>query len=67
MIPFSGLNEMVALAARGVGKVDALGIRGITLVSMEEIAAMAGLLAAFGLIPVPPGSELADALNRGAI
>lgn len=74
MTPFADLAQMTALAARGLGKVDAMGVRGITLVSMEETAAMACLLAAFGLVPVPPGSEPpvallvepAATLNRGA-
>lgn len=50
------LEEMQDLAARGVGKVDQLGLRGATLVSMEEVAAMAGTLAALGLKPIPPGT-----------
>ena len=49
-------EEMYELAARGAGKVDMFGLRGATLVSMEEIAAMAGALAAFGLKPILPGS-----------
>lgn len=49
-------DEMFTLAARGAGKVDMFGQRGATLVSMEEVAAMAGALAAFGLRPIPPGS-----------
>lgn len=46
---------MRRLAARGLGKVDRHGLRGATLVSMEEIAAMAGMLAALGLAPEYPG------------
>ena len=34
---------MIETAARGLGKVDALGVRGITLCSVDEIAAMAML------------------------
>ena len=48
-------REMLELAARGVGKVDELGERGLTLISKDEIAAMAGVLAALGLVPVKPG------------
>ncbi|MDT8856456.1 hypothetical protein RNZ50_15790 [Paracoccaceae bacterium Fryx2] len=49
-------TDMVTLAARGVGKVDALGPRGATLCSVAEIEAMAGLLAVLGLPPIPPGT-----------
>ncbi|MCU9850374.1 hypothetical protein OEZ60_20525 [Defluviimonas sp. WL0024] len=49
-------DEMLELAARGVGKVDRDGLRGATLVSMEEIAAMAGALAALGLPAIHPGA-----------
>jgi hypothetical protein len=48
--------ELLIAAARGLGKVDALGDRGVTLVSMDEIAAMAGVLALFGLVPIVPGA-----------
>ena len=51
-------TEMLTLAARGVGKVDLFGMRGATLVSMEEIAAMAGVLAVLGVKPIAPGSYL---------
>lgn len=51
-------TEMLTLAARGLGKVDRDGLRGATLVSMEEIAAMAGALATFGLTPIEPGQYL---------
>lgn len=54
--PRWSMDEMMQLAARAVGKVDMFGLRGATLVSMEEVAAMAGALAAFGLRPIPPGS-----------
>lgn len=50
------IPEMMELAARGVGKVNHYGERGATLVSMEEVSAMAGLLAIFGLKPVVPGT-----------
>lgn len=55
-------REMLELAARGLGKVDHLGVRGVTLVSMEEIAAMAGVLAVAGLKPVLPGEEAPEEL-----
>ncbi|MGZ9811260.1 hypothetical protein ACXN5S_12430 [Pseudoroseicyclus sp. H15] len=45
--------EMYALAQSGVSKVDLLGPRGTTLCSMEEIEAMAAVLAISGAIPKP--------------
>lgn len=50
-------DEMERLAARAVHKVDLLGPRGSTLCSMDEIAAMAGLLVISGALPAPaPGA-----------
>lgn len=46
-------DEMLRLAASGVHKVDLLGPRGTTLCSMDEIDAMAGIVALSGLLPVP--------------
>lgn len=45
--------QMLRLAAAGVAKVDLLGERGTTLCSMDEIAAMAAVIALSGLIPPP--------------
>jgi len=56
------LTEMLLLAARGLGKVDALGLRGASLVSTDELTAMAGALAAFGLVAIPPGGAVPDRL-----
>lgn len=53
---------MMQKAARGLGKVDALGPRGATLISQEEIEAMAGTLALFGLVPIPPGAPTPETL-----
>ncbi|APZ54144.1 hypothetical protein Ga0080574_TMP3810 [Salipiger abyssi] len=53
---------MLIHAARGLGKVDELGPRGATLVSMEETEAMAGALALFGLVPIPPGAPAPETL-----
>lgn len=47
--------EMLTAASRAVGKVDLHGRRGVTLLSMDEIEAMALTLAALGLVPTPPG------------
>ncbi|WP_444453161.1 hypothetical protein ACTTAI_19290 [Rhodobacter capsulatus] len=48
-------REMLERAARGVGKVDLLGRRGITLASMDEIEAMALTLACLGVVAIQPG------------
>lgn len=42
---------MQRLAARGVLKVDLLGHRGTTMVTCEEVAAMAGVIIAAGALP----------------
>ena len=46
--------EMTVTAARALGKIDRDGLRGVTRVSADEIAAMAGMLALFGLVPIAP-------------
>lgn len=56
------VGEMLTLASRGLGKVDAHGRRGATLVSLDEIEAMAGALALFGLAATPPGSPSPEPL-----
>ncbi|PQV56376.1 hypothetical protein LX70_02642 [Defluviimonas denitrificans] len=50
------IPELTERAARGVGKVDRDGLRGATLVSADEVEAMALLLAILGVKPVYPGS-----------
>lgn len=57
-------ERMIELAARGVGKVDQMGLRGTTLCSMEEIAAMAALLALLELEPIAPGEPAPVPLQR---
>lgn len=47
--------QMILLAARGLGKVDLHGTpRGVTMITTAETEAMALLLAALGLSPLPP-------------
>ena len=46
--------EMLDAAARGVGKVDLYGRRGVTMVSADEIEAMALTLACLGLRAIHP-------------
>lgn len=48
-------REMLEAASRAVGKVCRDDVRAITLLSIDEIAAMTGTLLAFGLIATPPG------------
>lgn len=48
-------REMLELASRAVGRVCRDDIRGITNLSIDDIAAMTGTLLAFGLIATPPG------------
>jgi hypothetical protein len=56
--------QMIETAARALGKVDALGVRGITLCSVDEIAAMAMLLALLGLPAIPPGAPVPDSFSQ---
>lgn len=60
--PFESTRAMVELACRALGRIDRDGVRGATRVSVDEIAAMAGTLAAFGLVPVQPGEPMPDRL-----
>lgn len=59
------MEELTLRAARGLGKVDALGQRGVTLVTADEVEAMAGMLALFGLVPVPPSAPVPAQLIIG--
>ena len=43
--------DMLRLAARGVLKVDLMGVRGATLVTCEELAAMAAVIAMSRVLP----------------
>ena len=49
--------QMLRRAATGLGKVDTYGLRGASLISLDEIEAMAALLAFCGLTPIAPGPE----------
>lgn len=55
-------HEILTRAARGLGKVDQNGLRGITNVTTDEIEAMAAALAIFGLVPIYPGAPVPDQL-----
>lgn len=56
------MSELLRRASRALGKVDLHGRRGITLLSMDEIEAMAVVLATFGLVPTIPGQEAPETL-----
>ncbi|MBW4708655.1 hypothetical protein KX928_12755 [Roseobacter sp. YSTF-M11] len=49
------VQQMTRLAASGVAKVDLMGPRGTTLCTMDEIEAMALVIAASGVLPGRPG------------
>lgn len=51
-------TEMLTNASRALGKVDLYGRRGVTMLSMDEIEAMALTLAVLGLVPTPPGEAV---------
>lgn len=55
-------RQMLELAARAVGRIDRDGLRGVTLVSTEEIWAMALTLVRLGLVVIPPGAPAPDLL-----
>jgi hypothetical protein len=48
-------DEMLAIASRALGRVARDDVRGATLLSVDEIMAMAGTLIAFGLVATLPG------------
>ena len=48
------LDQILSRAATGMGRVDLWGRRGATLVTVEEIEAMALALMTFGVRPIRP-------------
>lgn len=55
------IGEMIVDSARALGKVDRYGSpRGVTMISAEEIEAMALLLASLGLTALPPKIDVPD-------
>lgn len=48
--------DTIVHAARALGKIDLYGQRGLTMVSVTEIEAMAMMLAAFEMRQLPPGA-----------
>lgn len=59
-------EQMLERSARALGKVDAWDIRGATMVTADEVLAMAVLLAALGLPALPPGSTVDPAVLAAA-
>lgn len=55
-------RQMLEIASRALGRVLAEDLRGITRLSVDEIAAMAGALIVLGLIATPPGEVCPNAL-----
>lgn len=55
--------DILHRAGRGIGKVDRDGLRGATLVTTDEIEAMAALLAILGIKPVDPGEYTPPSLT----
>lgn len=55
-------REMLEVSSRAVGRIIRDDLRGITKVSMDDIAAMAMSLVALGLIATPPGEACPAAL-----
>ena len=45
------MDQMQRLAAQAVLKIDLLGVRGASLVSMDEAIAMAGVIVRAGALP----------------
>lgn len=56
--------DILRQAATAIGKIDLWGRRGITMVSADEIEAMALTLAALGLVAVQPGQPFPETLIR---
>ncbi len=55
--------QMLRLARAAVRKIDRWGMRGVTLVSTEEITAMALTLACLGILPGPTNPTQKDPLT----
>lgn len=47
--------DIQRLASQALGKIDLHGLRGVTMLSVDETEAMALLLASLGLVPTRPG------------
>lgn len=56
------MHEMLETAARAIGRIDRDGDRGVTMISKDEIWAMALTLVHLGLIAIPPGAPAPEQL-----
>lgn len=55
------IGELIVDSARALGKVDLYGSpRGVTMISAQEVEAMALLLASIGLAALPPKNDVPD-------
>lgn len=54
-LPRMTQRQALETASRAVGRVLHGDVRGMTLLSIDEIAAMAWALTGFGLVPTQPG------------
>ena len=55
-------DDVLRHASSAIGKIDLYGRRGLTMVSADEIEAMALMLAALGVVPTIPGRPAPDTL-----
>ncbi|MFN3575398.1 MAG: hypothetical protein ACK4TJ_00200 [Tabrizicola sp.] len=55
-------REMLEAASQAVGRVCRDDVRGVTMLSIDDIVAMAGTLLAMGLVPTPPGKAPPETL-----
>lgn len=58
-------REMLEHASRALGRIDRDGDRGVTMVTKEEIWAMALLLVRLGLVATQPGAVVPKVLVLG--
>lgn len=50
-------RDILIAAARALGRIDLLGVRGITLLSVDNIEDMALALVVLGLVSIPPSQN----------
>ncbi|MDN5785722.1 hypothetical protein [Pseudorhodobacter sp.] len=56
-------REILTIAARALGRIDVQGLRGLTLISTEELEAMALALVILGLVAIQPGAQAPETLT----
>lgn len=55
-------GDVLRAASTAIGKIDLYGRRGLSMVSADEIEAMALMLAVLGVVPTIPGRTAPDTL-----